>query len=108
MVRAERTVGGTTSLEERFGITSLDGTAHTFGEAVRLHGAIEHVVHGSLAVVFRQDAARVLVSHGPANLAVMQHLALHRLPQEPSLQRIRGKRQQAGWNEEFLAKLLVG
>ncbi len=108
MVRAERTVGGKTSMEERCFIMSLDGTARTFGEAVRIHWEIENVVHWTLDVVFRQDAARVLIGHGPENLAVMQHLALNLLKKEPSKQSIRVKRQKAGWNEEFLAKLLVG
>ncbi|NJM07058.1 ISAs1 family transposase [Candidatus Gracilibacteria bacterium] len=65
MVRAERTVGAKTSLEERFFIMSLDGTARTFGEAVRIHWEIENVVHWTLDVVFRQDTARVLIGHGP-------------------------------------------
>ncbi len=108
MVRAERTVGGKTAIEERCFIMSLDGTARTFGEAVRIHWEIENVVHWTLDVVFRQDAARVLIGHGPENLAVMQHLALNLLKKEPSKQSIRVKRQKAGWNEEFLAKLLVG
>jgi predicted transposase YbfD/YdcC len=50
MVRAERTVGGKTSMEERF---FIDGTARTFGEAVRIHWAIENIVHWSLDVVVR-------------------------------------------------------
>jgi predicted transposase YbfD/YdcC len=108
MVRAERTLGGKTSVEERFFITSLDGTARTFGEAVRIHWEIENVVHWTLDVVFRQDAARVMVGHGPENLSVMQQLALNLLKKEPSKQSIRVKRQKAGWDEEFLAKLLVG
>jgi predicted transposase YbfD/YdcC len=108
MVRAERTLGGKTSVEQRYFITSLDGTARTFGEAVRIHWEIENVVHWTLDVVFRQDAARVMVGHGPENLAVMQQLALNLLKKEPSKHSIRVKRQKAGWDEEFLAKLLVG
>jgi predicted transposase YbfD/YdcC len=108
MVRVERTVGGKTSIEERFFITSLDGTARTFGEAVRIHWEIENIVHWTLDVVFRQDAARVMVGHGPENLSVMQHLALNLLKKEPSRQSIRVKRQRAGWDEDFLTKLLVG
>jgi predicted transposase YbfD/YdcC len=107
MVRAERTVKGKTSVEERYFITSLSGNARTFGDAVRVHWEIENVVHWTLDVVFRQDAARVMVGHGPENLAVMQHLALNLLKQEPSKQSIRVKRLRAGWDKEFLAKLLV-
>jgi len=45
IVRAERTRNGKTSLEERSFILSLDGSAPTFGNAVRLHWEIENVVH---------------------------------------------------------------
>lgn len=108
MVRAERTVNGKTSREERYFITSLAGDARRFGEAVRVHWEIENVVHWTLDVVFRQDAARVLVGHGPENLAMMQQFALNLLKKEPSKQSIRTKRLRAGWDDEFLAKLLVG
>lgn len=108
MVRAERTVGAKTSVEECYFIMSLDGNARTFGEAVRIHWESENVVHWTLDVVFRQDAARVMVGPGPENLAVMQHLALNLLKKEPSKQSIRIKRLRVGWDEEFLAKLLIG
>jgi predicted transposase YbfD/YdcC len=108
MVRAERTLGGKTSTEERFFISSLDGNARSFGEAVRIHWEIENVVHWTLDVVFGQDASQVLVGHGPENLAVLQHLALNLLKKEPSKLSIKVKRQKAGWDEEFLANLLAG
>ena len=108
MVRAERRLDGKTSIEERFFITSLGGNARTFGEAVRVHWEVENVVHWTLDVVFGQDAAQVMVGHGPENLAVMQHLALNLLKKEPSKQSIKVKRQRAGWDEQFLAKVLAG
>jgi hypothetical protein len=38
----------------------------------------------------------------------MHHLTLNLLKKEPSKQSMRVKRQKAGWDEDFLAKLLVG
>jgi hypothetical protein len=39
---------------------------------------------------------------------MMQQFALNLLKKEPSKQSIRTKRLRAGWDDEFLAKLLVG
>jgi len=108
MVRAERTVNGKTSVEARYFITSLAGNARTFGNAVRIHWEIENIVHWTLDVTFGEDAARAIVGHGPENLAVMRHLALNLLKQAPSTQSIRTKRQRAGWDEDFLLKVLAG
>lgn len=68
---------------------------------MRIHWEIENVVHWTLDVVFRQDAARVMISHGLENVAIMQHLALNLLKPEHSYHRIRVKRQKAGWDEAF-------
>lgn len=84
MVRAERTSNGKPVCEERYCITSLDGDARTFGDAVRIDWAIENVVQWTLDIVFRQDASRVMIGHGPENLAVIQHLALKLRKQEPA------------------------
>lgn len=49
-----------------------------------------------------------MVGHGPENFAMMQHLAFNLIKQEPSKQSIRVKGQQADWDDNFLAKPLVG
>jgi len=46
--------------------------------------------------------------HGPENFAVLRHIALNFLKQEGSKFGIKAKRLKAGWNNEFLGKVLSG
>jgi predicted transposase YbfD/YdcC len=109
MVRAERTLNGKTSSEERFYISSLEGDAHTFGRAVRGHWGIENSVHWLLDLVFREDECRVAVGNGAENLAVLRHIALNLLRQErSSKQSLKQKRFRAALDPNYLHQLLAG
>ena len=46
--------------------------------------------------------------HGPENLAIQRHRALNLAKLEPSKGSMRGKLKRAGWNDDYLAKLLAG
>lgn len=109
MVRAERTLNGKTSIEERFYISSLDGNARTFGTAVRGHWGIENSVHWLLDLVFREDESRVSVGKGAENLAVLRHIALNLLQQDcSSKQSLKQKRFRAALDPTYLQRLLAG
>lgn len=109
MVRAERTLNGKTSIEERFYISSLDGNARTFGTAVRGHWGIENSVHWLLDLVFREDECRVSVGKGAENLAVLRHIALNLLQQDrSSKQSLKQKRFRAALDPSYLQRLLAG
>jgi predicted transposase YbfD/YdcC len=109
MVRAERTLNGKTSVEERFYISSLEGDARTFGRAVRGHWGIENSVHWLLDLVFREDECRVAVGNGAENLAVLRHIALNLLRQDrSSKQSLKQKRFRAALDPNYLHQLLAG
>jgi predicted transposase YbfD/YdcC len=109
MVRAERTLHGKTSIEERFYISSLDGNAQTFGRAVRGHWGIENSVHWILDLVFREDECRMSVGKGAENLAVLRHIALNLLQQDrSSRQSLKQKRFRAALDPTYLQRLLAG
>ena len=107
MVEAERSVNGDTTTERRYYILSGSSNAKQFGHAVRSHWEIENVVHWVLDMTFQEDACRIRLEHGPENFAVLRHIALNLLQQETTFRgSIRSKRHRAGWNDNYLAKVL--
>ena len=109
MVRAERRLGTSTSVEIRYYISSLENNAKLALRAAREHWGIENGLHWVLDIAFREDESRVRKEHGPENLAVLRHIALNLLKQEPTAKiGIKNKRLRAAWDDDYLLKLLSG
>jgi predicted transposase YbfD/YdcC len=108
MVEATRTVGGKTSIEQRFYLSSLPPDAEQFARAVRKHWGVENQLHWSLDVTFREDQSRLRTGHGAENFAVLRHIALNLLRQEPSPKSLPRKRLACALNPDYLLKVLLG
>ncbi len=108
MVEATRTLGGETTVEQRFYLTSLQPDAPLFARAVRNHWGIENRLHWTLDVTFREDQSRLRTGHGPENFAVLRHIALNLLRQEPSTKSMPRKRLACALNPDYLLKVLLG
>ncbi len=103
-IRSQRWIGEEKSSQDRYHIASITG-------AKRLLGAVrsENELHWTLDLAFDEDRCRVRKDHGPENFALLRHIALNLLKQEITCQRgIKGKRLLAGWNHDYLLKVLVG
>jgi hypothetical protein len=74
---------------------------------VRQHWTMENSLHWVLAVTRQEDWARQRKDHGPENLALLRKLSLNVARLESSKGSIKGKRQRAGWNNDYLTKLLM-
>jgi hypothetical protein len=46
------------------------------------------------------------MGHGPQNLAVLRHMVINAMQKEGSKGSLRGKFKRAGWDNEFLYRLL--
>lgn len=81
-----------------------------FAEAVRGHWSVENTLHWVLDVAFREDESRVRKDHGPANLGLVRRIALSLLKQAPTAKKVgvACKRKTAGWNDDFLVRVLLG
>jgi predicted transposase YbfD/YdcC len=108
MVEAQRRSGDSVTTETRYYIASLLGDALEFGHAVRTHWEIENKVHWVLDVAFREDDCRLRKGNGPQNMAVLRHIALNLLRNEPSAKcGIKNKRLKAGWDPRYRLKVLT-
>jgi predicted transposase YbfD/YdcC len=98
------------SRERRYYISSLDGTdAQRMAEAIRGHWGIENKLHYVLDVSFAEDQSRIRKGHAAENFSRIRRMALNLLRRETAKKRgIKGKRLLAGWDHDYLLKLLSG
>lgn len=109
LVVSEVSRKGQISTEFRYYIGSIENDAKIFADAVRSHWSIENSCHWVLDVAFREDESRVRKDHGPENLALLRHIALNLVRQEKTAKvGVKNKRLKAGWDNNYLAKLLFG
>jgi len=107
MVESQRESDGKISTECRFYIGSIGTDAACFARAVRGHWGIENDLHWSLDVAFREDESRIRDPQARENFAVLRHIALTRLKNDPGTKLgIKNKRLKAGWDERYLKALL--
>jgi hypothetical protein len=57
-------------------------------------------------MVFREDEQRKRTKHAAENFAVIRKTTLNLLKKDSGKESLRSKRLKAGWNREFLLKLL--
>jgi predicted transposase YbfD/YdcC len=107
VVVRDRTVGEQNSCEKHYYISSRKLSAKRFLEAVRGHWGIENSLHWVLDVVFDEDHSRVRKDHGPENFGMLRRMAISMLKAEQSKGSIQVKRLKAGWDNEFLEKVLA-
>lgn len=109
MIQAERRINGKIERETRYYISSLTSDAHRLSKAVRSHWLVENSLHWVLDLAFLEDACRIRKDYAPENLALVRHVALNLLNQDTTLKiGIKNKRLRAGWDEDYLLKVLLG
>lgn len=91
-----------------FFVTSLTGNVLKFADAVRRHWSIENNLHWVLDIAFDEDHSRARTAFEAENLTVLRHMALNMLKREASVKdSIKGKRQRAGWNNDYMLAVLA-
>ncbi len=98
---------GKTERETRFYITSLKPEAERLNQAIRQHWSIENKLHWALDVSFGEDLDRKRRVNAAQNFSVLNRIALNLLQQDKTTKLgIKGKRLKAGWDNDYLLKIL--
>jgi len=109
VVQSMRRIGQERTVTRRYFISSLESNAKLLLHAVRTHWEIENKLHWVLDVAFREDDCRVRKGNGAQNFAVLRHIAMNLLRREETAKcSIRAKRLKAGWDHDYLRKVLNG
>lgn len=107
-VRATRTVGAQTGVEERLYVSSLQGEADEALRASHLHWGAENSSHSVLDVVFGNDASRARLENARRNWVALRHLALAILRRDTSFKgSLRSQRYRAAIDIRYLQHLLA-
>lgn len=108
MVHVKRTVNNQTTHHTRYFLTSLNyQQIDDFIRGVRNHWDIEINLHWSLDVSFNDDLNRSRVGNSQENLNIVKRIALNLLKQDKSSKvGITVKRKKAGWDNNYLKKVI--
>ena len=105
-VEAIRAIKGKVSQERRYYISSLITAPKDFAGCIRSHWGIEST-HWILDVAFREDSQKAKAAHLPENLSLLRRISLNFLKQDKTVKAgIEIKRQKAGWDNEYLLRVL--
>jgi predicted transposase YbfD/YdcC len=108
-IEAERYIKSTgqTQKEIRLYITSCAGNAKMISSAIRAHWGVENSLHWVLDVSFGEDASRKRDGHSAQNFSILNRIALNLVKNEQSKKRsVKGKRLDAGWDNDYLLKIM--
>ena len=106
-----RTVKGEseTTAEIRYFLSSREAKDEVLEDAARQHWSIENSLHWVLDVTFNEDQSRVRNETAASNWAVLRKMALNLLKSDSEADTsIKGRRKQAGWDNDYMRKLLHG
>jgi predicted transposase YbfD/YdcC len=94
--------------ETRLYITSSEACAEVIGKGIRSHWGIENKLHWQLDVSFSEDQSRKRDGYAAQNFSLLNRIALNLVKNEQSRKRsVKGKRLDAGWNNDYLLKILL-
>jgi len=106
-IESQREIRGKITNETRLYISSLKENAENFNTCIRQHWGIENSLHWTLDVTFNEDQQRKRNGMAAQNFAIVQKIVLNLLKTENSQKAsLKNKRLKAGWDNDFLLKIL--
>ncbi|MGB1010731.1 MAG: ISAs1 family transposase, partial [Thiolinea sp.] len=97
---------GECSTETRYYISSLNESAEIIERKIRSHWEIENKLHWVLDVSFNEDDSTIHDENAAQNFSLLRKVALVLLKQDQSKGSIKGKRKKAGWDNNFILRII--
>jgi len=102
---------GKVTTERHYYISTLRGcddvAAKSMAGHIRGHWSVENNLHWQLDVSFNEDQRRIRKGHGAENFSRLCRIALNLLKRDRSVKiGIKGKRLNAGWDHDYLLRLI--
>lgn len=107
-ITSKREVGDKVTEETRYFISSLNTeNPEKLARSVREHWAVENNLHWVLDISFDEDNNRARKGNSAANLAIIRHIALNLIKKDDTSQvGVKTKRLKAGWDNQYLLKVI--
>lgn len=106
-IESTREIKEKVTTETRYYISSFVDKATNFNAFVRQHWGIENSLHWVLDMTFNEDRQRKRNGTSAQNFALAQKIAINLLKSDTSIKgSIKNKRLSAGWNDNYLLKIL--
>jgi predicted transposase YbfD/YdcC len=100
-------IGGKTSTERRYYISSLKGCdAQRMAEAARAHWGVENKLHWRLDMSFREDESRIRKGHGAENFSRLRRIVINQLRADPRKVSLKVKRYRCSIDRQYLLDIL--
>ena len=106
VIISERLANGKAEREVRYFISSRVLSAQAFLQTVRDHWLVENQLHWVMDVVFGEDGHQLRKGHGPENFTILRKLVHAVIKSSKPKHGIKGTRELAGWDTEYLEKLI--
>jgi len=104
-----REIKGKKTEQRRYHICSIGAGAKKYAEAVRGHWAIENSLHWVLDVVMSEDKARNRKDNSAQNMAIIRHLALNLMKNDPSINlSLKQMKKKMEWDHDYAMALVFG
>jgi len=98
---------GIEETETRLYISSMNPIAEKIGKGIRAHWGIENSLHWLLDVAFNEDQSMKTNPIAVQNFSIINRIALSLVAHEKTKKRsVKGKRLDAGWDNNYLLKIL--
>ncbi len=95
------------TVQSRYYVSSLALPAERLLAAARTHWSIGNQLHWSLDVTFREDQCRIRKDHASQNMDILRQTDHNLLKNEAGPEAVlQGKCLQAGWDRDYLLKVL--